>query len=247
MVNHGITTGALFLLVGVIYDRRHTRMLDDFGGLAKPMPIYATLFIIATMASVGVPGLNGFVGEFLVITGTFSSDKLGHVNGIQSIGASLGVILAALYMLTAVQKMFFGPVTRDENKHLPDINARELIAVAPLVIAMFVFGLAPNILLNQMHGAVERTLADYEVRAKLPGGGTKYYDGPIRLGIRRPDTPAALGTSPPATQGGIALPGDEPPPPPGGARPGGMPGGLPGGLPPGLIPRPGGGNAPPGH
>ena len=126
MVNHGISTGALFLLVGVIYDRRHTRMLDEFGGLAKVMPVYAALFVIATMASVGVPGTNGFIGEFMIITGTFVSSKLGHVNGIQAVGAALGVILAALYMLTAVQKMFFGPITRDENKHLKDINAREI-------------------------------------------------------------------------------------------------------------------------
>jgi len=95
MVNHGISTGALFLLVGVIYDRRHTRMLDDFGGLAKVMPVYATLFIIATLASVGLPATNGFTGEFLVITGTFVSNRLGHVNGIQAVGAALGVIVAA--------------------------------------------------------------------------------------------------------------------------------------------------------
>ena len=211
MVNHGITTGALFLLVGVIYDRRHTRMLDDFGGLAKPMPVYATLFVIASMASIGVPGLNGFVGEFLIITGTFSSDKLGHVAGIQSVGAALGVILAALYMLGAVQKMFFGPITRDENKRLPDINAREIMAVAPLVAAMFLFGFAPSLLTNQMHGAVERVLADYDFRAKAGTGG-KYYDGPIRLGPRRPSTPPALvGQSPEGTTGGVALPTDEPP------------------------------------
>lgn len=192
MVNHGVTTGALFLLVGVIYDRRHTRMLDDFGGLAKVMPVYATLFVIASMASIGVPGLNGFVGEFLIITGTFASDKLGHVAGIQSVGAALGVILAALYMLTAVQKMFFGPITRDENKHLSDINSREIIAVAPFVVAMFLLGVAPGLLTNQMHGAVERVLTDYDFRAKAGTGG-KYYDGPIKLGPRRPYTPAPLG------------------------------------------------------
>jgi NADH-quinone oxidoreductase subunit M len=270
MVNHGVSTGALFLLVGVIYDRRHTRQLDDFGGLAKVMPVYTALFVIATMASIGVPGLNGFVGEFLIITGTFASDKLGHVAGIQAVGASLGVILAALYMLTAVQKMFFGPVTRDENKKLPDINSRELIAVAPLIIAMFLLGLAPNIFISQMHGAVERTLTDYEFRAKSGTGG-KYYDGPIRLGIRRPDTPTPIVKSPEATAGGLAQnPSDEtptvnipsggglpgggaPPGHPGGAPPGGMrvapPGGAPGapgGLPPGLRLNPHGG-APPGH
>jgi NADH-quinone oxidoreductase subunit M len=188
MVNHGVTTGMLFLLVGIIYDRRHTRMLDDFGGLAKAMPIYAALFVLASMASVGLPSMNGFVGEFMIITGTATSDKLGHVNGIQAVGAALGVILAALYMLSAVQKMFFGPITREENKHLPDINKREMLALAPLVLAIFVGGLAPNIFLDQMHGAVGRALEDYEARSKAGTGG-KYYDGPIRLNARKSDAP----------------------------------------------------------
>ena len=197
MIAHGASTGLLFLLVGVIYDRRHTRMLDDFGGLAKPMPVYAALFVIATLASIGVPGTSGFVGEFLIITGTFTSEKLGHVNGIQAVGAALGVILAALYMLGAVQKMFFGPVTREENKNLPDMTPRELIAAAPLVIALFVIGLAPNIFLSTMHGAVDRVLDDYEARARTPGSG-KYYDGPIRLMPRRPEAPPVAGEAPKA-------------------------------------------------
>jgi NADH-quinone oxidoreductase subunit M len=253
MINHGVTTGALFLLVGVIYDRRHTRMLDDFGGLAKVMPVYTTLFIIASMASIGVPGLNGFVGEFLIITGTFASDKLGHVAGIQSVGAALGVILAALYMLTAVQKMFFGPITRDENKHLKDMNPRELIAVAPFVIAMFLFGFAPGILTNQMHGAVERILTDYEYRAKAGTGG-KYYDGPIRLNPRRPGAPATLVPSPesvsPTANAGVEEPsapagGGRPSAPPGGgAPPGARPGGPPGGGIPGHPNMPGVGGPP---
>jgi NADH-quinone oxidoreductase subunit M len=186
MINHGITTGALFLLVGVIYDRRHTRMLDDFGGLAKPMPVYATLFVIATMASVGLPGTNGFTGEFLIITGAFASNKLGHVNGIQAVGAALGVIVAALYMLNAVQKMFFGPITREENRGVLDINGREILAVAPLIMAIFVLGLAPNLLLQQMRGAVARTLTDMNARA--PHAGVE-YEGPIRLVARRPEAP----------------------------------------------------------
>jgi NADH-quinone oxidoreductase subunit M len=214
------------------------------------MPVYAALFVIATMASVGVPGLNGFVGEFLIITGTFASDKLGHVAGIQAVGAGLGVILAALYMLTAVQKMFFGPITRDENKRLPDINAREMIAVAPLIVAMFLFGIAPNILLSPMRGAVERVLADYDGRAKLPPGVSKYYDGPLRFGIRHADAPKPVGSVPDAIGGGIALPSEDNERHTGG--PGGGPGGLPGGLPPGLKLPPGlqlnpHGGAPPGH
>ena len=124
----------LFLLFGVIYDRRHTRQLDEFGGLAKPMPVYATLFVIATLASVGLPGTNGFIGEFMVITGTFASHDLGHFTGVQAVGAAIGVILGAIYMLMVVQKMFFGPVTQErEQALLEDINARELVALAPLV------------------------------------------------------------------------------------------------------------------
>jgi NADH-quinone oxidoreductase subunit M len=196
MVNHGISTGALFLLVGVIYDRRHTRMLDDFGGLSKVMPVYAALFIIATMASVGLPGLNGFTGEFLIITGTFVSSKLGHVNGIQAVGAALGVIIAALYMLTAVQKMFFGPITREENKHLSDINTREVLAVAPLIIAMVLLGIAPNILLSQMRDAVSRTISDVASRVEAsPAPG--YYRGPLKLVARRPDAPKLGSVAPP--------------------------------------------------
>lgn len=183
MVNHGISTGALFLLVGVVYDRRHTRQLDDFGGLAKPMPVYATMFVIATMASVGLPGTNGFVGEFMIITGTFVSNKLGHVNGVQAVGGAIGVILGALYMLTAVQKMFFGPITKPENKNLPDMNGRELVAVAPLIVMIFVIGLFPNIFLSTMRDAVSRVQGDFSSRIeKHPA--PMYYDGPMRLEAR---------------------------------------------------------------
>jgi NADH-quinone oxidoreductase subunit M len=154
MVNHGISTGALFMLVGVIYDRRHTRMLDEFGGLAKVMPYYAAVFVIVTLASVGVPGTNGFIGEFMVITGTFVSERLGVFSGIQTIGAAAGVILAAVYMLSIVQKMFFGPVSNPKNKHLPDLTQREALALAPLVGMIFVIGLFPNVFLDRTQDAV---------------------------------------------------------------------------------------------
>ena len=186
MVNHGISTGALFLLVGCIYDRRHTRMLDDFGGLAKVMPIYATLFVIASMASVGLPGTNGFVGEFMIITGTFVSTRLGHVNGIQSVGAAIGVILAALYMLGAVQKMFFGPITKPENKHLSDLNGRELIAISPLVAMIFIIGFFPGIFLEPMAGAVARVHDDYVARIEA-NPAPRFYTGPVKLQARRPE------------------------------------------------------------
>jgi NADH-quinone oxidoreductase subunit M len=161
MVNHGVSTGALFLLVGVIYDRRHTRMVDEFGGLAKVMPLYAALFVIVTLASVGVPGTNGFVGEFLVITGTFVSRPLSVFAGIQTVGAAAGVILAAVYMLSVVQKMFFGPLSNPKNQHLPDLTRRETLALAPLIGMIFVIGLFPSVFLDRMKDAVDLTARQF--------------------------------------------------------------------------------------
>lgn len=155
MVNHGISTGALFLLVGVIYDRRHTRKLDEFGGLAKVMPVYAALFLIVTFASVGVPGTNGFIGEFMVITGTFVSERLGVFGGLHTVGAAAGVILAAVYMLNVVQKMFFGPLANAKNQGLPDVTVRETLALAPLVLLIFVIGFFPSIFLDRMKDSVD--------------------------------------------------------------------------------------------
>jgi NADH-quinone oxidoreductase subunit M len=195
MVNHGISTGMLFLLFGVIYDRRHTRQLDEFGGLAKPMPVYAALFVLATLASVGLPGTNGFIGEFMVITGTFASHTLGHFNGVQAVGAAAGVILGAIYMLMVVQKMFFGPLTKDENKRLYDISARELVAVAPLAMMIFVIGLFPNIFLSQIKDAAARVEEDFESRM-VANPAPRFYDGPIKLLSPRPEEPRAA--SPPA-------------------------------------------------
>jgi NADH-quinone oxidoreductase subunit M len=162
MVNHGVSTGALFLLVGVIYDRRHTRMVDEFGGLAKVMPLYAAFFVIVTLASIGVPGTNGFVGEFMVISATFASKQLSVFSGIQTVGAAAGVILAAVYMLGVVQKMFFGPLTNPKNKHLPDLNRREVLALAPLIALIFVIGLFPGIFLDRMKDSVQLTLRQFK-------------------------------------------------------------------------------------
>jgi NADH-quinone oxidoreductase subunit M len=155
MVNHGISTGALFLLVGVLYDRRHTRKVEEYGGIAKVMPIYATLFVIVTFASVGVPGTNGFVGEFMIIMGTYVSERLGTFGGVHTIGAAAGVILAAVYMLGVVQKVFFGPLTNPKNKHLPDLTVRETVAIAPLVAMIFVIGFFPNVFLDRMKASVD--------------------------------------------------------------------------------------------
>ncbi len=188
MVNHGVSTGMLFLLFGVIYDRRHTRHIEDFGGLAKPMPIYAALFVVATLASVGLPGTNGFIGEFMVITGTFASRTLGHFAGVQAAGAAAGVILGAIYMLMVVQKMFFGPIKHEENRHLSDVTDREMVSLAPLAILVFVIGLFPNIFLTQIKGAAERVQRDVESRIES-NPPPKFYEGPIKLTPRRPEAP----------------------------------------------------------
>ncbi|MBK8256015.1 MAG: NADH-quinone oxidoreductase subunit M [Polyangiaceae bacterium] len=155
MVNHGISTGALFMLVGVIYDRRHTREVGDFGGIAKVMPVYATIFVIVTFSSIGVPGTNGFVGEFMIISGTFVSERLANFSGIHTVGAAAGVILAAVYMLGVVEKVFFGPLSNPKNKHLPDLTVRESLALAPLVLMIFVIGFAPNLFLDRMKASVD--------------------------------------------------------------------------------------------
>jgi NADH-quinone oxidoreductase subunit M len=159
MLNHGVSTGALFLLVGVIYDRRHTRLVREFGGLAKVMPIYAAVFVLITMSSIGVPGTNGFVGEFMVVMGTFTSQVLGPKHSVsQGVGAAFGVVLAAVYMLSVVQKMFFGPLTNDKNRGLNDLNVRESVALAPLVALVFVLGFFPNIFLSRMSDATNMLL-----------------------------------------------------------------------------------------
>lgn len=141
MINHGLSTGALFLVVGMIYDRRHTRMIKDFGGIAKQMPIFTVMFMIATFASIGLPGLNGFVGEFLILNGSFISEL--YDNKVFAILAASGVILAAVYMLWMFQRVMFGPLENEENKKLVDLNAREIGLLVPLVIFMFWIGVHP--------------------------------------------------------------------------------------------------------
>ncbi len=145
MLNHGISTGALFLLVGVIYERRHTKKIAEFGGLAKVMPIYAVVFMITTLSSIGLPGLNGFVGEFLILMGAFTANKFFGVMG------AFGVILGAVYMLVLYQRTFFGPITKTENEKLTDLTLREIIVFVPLIIMMFVMGIFPNLFLTMMH------------------------------------------------------------------------------------------------
>ncbi|HKQ68769.1 MAG TPA: NADH-quinone oxidoreductase subunit M [Polyangiaceae bacterium] len=162
MVNHGISTGALFLLVGVIYDRRHTREIAEFGGLAKVMPVYTAVWVVITLASIGVPGTNGFIGEFMVITGTMISPRLRVFAGVDATIAAAGVILGAVYMLTLTQKTFFGPLTNPKNKRLADLSTRETIALAPLVLFVFVIGLFPSIFLDRTKDSVQAFFERYQ-------------------------------------------------------------------------------------
>jgi NADH-quinone oxidoreductase subunit M len=156
MVNHGLSTGALFLIVGMIYERRHTRDMDAFGGLWKIMPVYGSLTLIVVLASMGLPGLNGFVGEFTILLGAFGSDALGSYwfAGL----AALGVILAAVYMLFMFQKLFLGEVDKEENRTLKDINWREIATLVPLLILIFWIGLYPKPFFNIMEPAINKLL-----------------------------------------------------------------------------------------
>jgi NADH-quinone oxidoreductase subunit M len=161
MVNHGISTGALFLLVGVIYDRRHTREIAELGGLAKVMPVYAAVWVTITLASIGVPGTNGFVGELLVITGTMTSERLGVWGRVDAVLAAAGVVLAAVYMLSLTRRVFFGPLSKAKNADLTDLNVRETLALAPLLLLVFAIGLFPNVVLSRTAPAVQSMIESY--------------------------------------------------------------------------------------
>jgi NADH-quinone oxidoreductase subunit M len=152
MVNHGITTGALFLCVGVIYERTHSRLIADNVGLAKPMPQYATFLVIFALSSLGLPGTNSFVGEFLVLAGTFLWSK------VATALASLGIILAATYLLWMVQRVAFGVPSPHQLPKLTDLNQRELATMVPLVVLVFWIGFFPNPLVSRMHTTVTKTI-----------------------------------------------------------------------------------------
>jgi NADH-quinone oxidoreductase subunit M len=155
MINHGLSTGALFLLVGVAYERRHTRAIAEYGGLAHVMPVYATISLIIFLASMGMPLLNGFIGEFMILQGAFS------VNRVWAYWAVAGIVLGAAYLLWLYQRVFWGTITNEKNRHLPDLNVRELATLLPLAGLCFWIGLYPKPFLDFLHkpmGDLARTL-----------------------------------------------------------------------------------------
>ena len=181
MLNHGISTGALFMLAGMIYERKHTYEFREYGGLATPMPVYATFFMLALLSSVGLPLLNGFVGEFLVLSGTFQS-PLPHSMLFSILGAS-GVIWGACYLLWMYQKVFYGHIHQEENKTLIDIDGRERISLVPLVVLAVIMGVASPYWIKGIDPAVGATLP--RVSAAAPGQGT------IKLELKVNVIPAA--------------------------------------------------------
>jgi NADH-quinone oxidoreductase subunit M len=155
-VNHGLTTGALFLLVGMIYERRHTKLISDFGGLQKVMPLFAGFFLFMVFASIGLPGLNGFVGEFLVLIGSYATLPVLAVIG------AVGVVLAAIYLLWAYERVFTGVPDKEDNLTLKDLSVREISLLAPLAVLVVVLGLYPAILLDKITPSTEAVLDHIE-------------------------------------------------------------------------------------
>jgi len=167
MIGHGLSTGALFLLVGMIYLRRHTREITEFGGLWKSVPVYAAVFMFVMLSAIGLPGLNGFVGEFLILFGAFFSFKLAVYFAVS------GIVLGALYMMWAYERVMWGPLTHKVNATIADLTPREIVVMAPLMGLILLLGLYPSPVLSRMQPSVTELLtriqtAQAEARAKAP-------------------------------------------------------------------------------
>jgi NADH-quinone oxidoreductase subunit M len=152
MISHGISTGALFLLVGMIYERRHSRLIADYGGIARVVPVFSLIFTVVALSSIGLPGLNGFVGEFLVLLGSFAAFP------VATVLATTGVIFAAAYLLWALQRMIYNRLDKPENERLTDLNGRELAMMIPILAGIVWLGLYPAPVLRRMEPAAQRYL-----------------------------------------------------------------------------------------
>lgn len=161
MINHGISTGALFFLIGMIYERRHTRLIESYGGIARVVPMFAALLTIVTFSSIGVPGTNGFVGEFLVLIGAFRTEP------ILAVIASTAVIISAAYLLWAIQRILFNPLDNPENEHIPDLNRRELAVMIPLIACIVWMGVYPAPVLRRMEGAATKFVTSVNARRDM--------------------------------------------------------------------------------
>ncbi len=168
MINHGLSTGALFIIVGMIYDRRHTREISEFGGLSKVMPVLATFLMIISLSSIGLPGLNGFVGEFLILLGSFHSTYLNSPT--YAVLATTGVVLSAVYLLWMYQRVMFGSITKPENHTLKDLSFREVVVLAPIVLFVFWIGVYPLSYLNKTAASTKALVMQVE-----QGLGGKVY------------------------------------------------------------------------
>jgi NADH-quinone oxidoreductase subunit M len=175
MLNHGLSTGALFLLVGMIYDRRHTRMIGDFGGIAHKSPVLASFFLVVTLSSIGLPGLNGFVGEVLALVGIFLANRT------YAVVAASGMILGAVYMLWMYQRVFLGPVSDQANAEMGDIDSRERLILIPIVVMMLWMGVYSAPFLRRMDASL--AAVQKRVHDAAPAGG--YYVG-LQVGPWRP-------------------------------------------------------------
>jgi NADH-quinone oxidoreductase subunit M len=156
MINHGISTGALFFLAGMLYERRHTRAIAEFGGLARVMPGFAAVLTIVSLSSIGLPGTNGFVGEFLVLLGTF------RTHPVAAAVATTGVIFAAAYLLWALQRILFEPLAKEENRRLPDLSLREVLVLAPLLVMIVWIGVYPAPFLRRIEPATRAFITEVQ-------------------------------------------------------------------------------------
>jgi len=160
MINHGLSTGALFMIVGVLYERRHTKKIADFGGIMKVMPVFSVIFMIVVFSSIGLPGLNGFVGEFLILLGSFYSSNLG--TNIYSIFSTTAVILAAVYLLWMFQRVMLGPIDKEQNKDLKDLSKREVFSFVPIIIFIVWIGVHPNTFLSKSEMSVRKIINNFQ-------------------------------------------------------------------------------------